>query len=138
MLPGRSELELPQGREGGLPMPCIIHPPWTTFIHMVDVSHIEAGQKETGSEGGPGSGQRGRCPLHYSCMQITRARSTRTLKFLQESQFEICMHALRIRYCCCHCCSNVDLRLGEAISVESMHGWSHDARILMADGGCVH
>lgn len=75
---------------------------------------------------------------HYSCMQITRARSTRTLKFLQESQFEICMHALRIRYCCCHCCSNVDLRLGEAISVESMHGWSHDARILMADGGCVH
>jgi hypothetical protein len=53
MLPGRSELELPQGREGGLPMPCIIHPPWTTFIHMVDGSHIEAGR--TGSESPPPS-----------------------------------------------------------------------------------
>lgn len=78
-------------------------------------------------------------------MQIPRARSTRALKILQESQFEICMHALRIRCCCwchrCHCCrcssSSVDSRLGEAISVESMHGWSH-ARMLMADGGCMH
>lgn len=132
MLPGRSELELPQGREGGLPMPCIIHPPWTTFIHMVDGSQIEAGQKETGSEGGA------RCTIHVSLlMHANYPRSIHTYD-LQESRFEICMHALRIRYCCCHCCSNVDLRLGEAISVESMHGWSHDARILMADGGCVH